>query len=148
MRYISQEKIEELRQELAELKEKRREIAKRLEEAKAQGDLSENMEYAEAREAQAFNEGRIMEIEQILKEAVVISKTKKSDIQVGSKIKVRSEAGNREFTIVGSEDADPASGKISNESPLGKAFIGHKEGDAVEALTPNGKIKYKIVDIL
>ncbi len=148
MRYISQEKIDQLKQELGELRGKRWEIAKRLEEAKAQGDLSENMEYSEAREAQSFNEGRIMEIEQILKEAVVISKAKRTTVQVGSKIKAKSENGVREFMIVGSEDADPAAGKISNESPLGKAFIGQKEGDAVDVLTPNGKVKYKVLSIL
>ena len=148
MQYLSREKVEELKKELGELKNKRMEIAKRLEEARALGDLSENVEYSDAEDAKAFNEGKILEVEQLLKEAVVISnKTKKDVVQVGATVKVKSESGARDFHIVGSEEADPAAGKISNESPLGKAFLGHKVGDAVEAQTPRGNIKYKIISI-
>jgi len=126
----------------------RQEIAKSLEEAKGQGDLSENAEYAEAKENQGFNEGRIMELEQMIKEAVVISKTHKDDkVNVGAVVKAKSGGEAFVFNIVGSEEADPASGKISNESPLGKAFLGHKKGDEVEVETPRGKVKYKIVGI-
>lgn len=147
MRYISKEGLEELKQELQILKQKRREIAERIEESKAMGDLSENTEYQDAREAQAFNEGRIQEIEQMLKEAIVISKTKKDVVQIGSMVKTKSESGSREFTIVGSEEADPEAGKVSNESPLGNAFLGRKVGDLVEVETPRGRVKYKILSI-
>lgn len=148
MQYISSEGLEQLRVELEEFKNKRHEIAKRLEEAKALGDLSENAEYQEAREDQAFNEGKIAELEQTLKEAVVISKNLKKDIvRVGSTVKVKSDNGAQIFSIVGSEEANPIEGKISNESPLGKSFLGSKVGEIVEAETPRGKMKYKILGI-
>lgn len=147
MHYISKEGIEQLKKELAELKEKRKEIANRLEEAKALGDLSENVEYSEARDAQAFNEGKILELSQLLKEAVEINQFKKDIVQVGAKIKVKSENGAREFMIVGSEEADPSVGKISNVSPLGQAFLGHRAGDSVDVETPRGIVKYKILEL-
>lgn len=148
MQYISSEGLEQLKTELEELKKKRHEIAKRLEEAKALGDLSENAEYQEAREDQAFNEGKIAELEQTLREAVVISKNQKKDIvRVGSTVKVKSDNGARTFNIVGSEEANPIEGKISNESPLGKSFLGCKAGETVEAETPRGKMKYTIKSI-
>lgn len=147
MRYISKERLEELKKELTDLKVKRHEIAQRIEEAKAMGDLSENMEYQEALEVQAFNEGRVREIEQILKEAVLVSRTKEEVAQIGSTIKVKSDSQTREFIIVGSAEADPSVGKISHESPMGKAFLNHKINDMVEAETPRGKIKYKIISI-
>lgn len=148
MQYISSEGLEQLKKELEEFKQKRQEIAKRLEEAKALGDLSENAEYQEAREDQAFNEGKIVELEQTLKEAVVISKNVKKDIvRVGATVKVKSDNGMQTFNIVGSEEANPIEGKISNESPLGKSFLGRRAGEAIEAETPRGKIKYKILGI-
>lgn len=147
MHYISKEGIEQLKKQIANYKAKRKEIAERLEEAKALGDLSENVEYSEARDAQAFNEGKIIELEQLLKEAVEIKQSKKDSVQVGTKIKVKSDAGAREFIIVGSEEAEPSIGKISNESPLGRAFLGHKTGDLVEVETPRGRVKYKIIEI-
>lgn len=148
MQYISQEGLDQLKRELEEFKQKRHEIAKRLEEAKALGDLSENAEYQEAREDQAFNEGKIVELEQTLKDAVVISKNVKKDIvRVGATVKVKSDNGTQTFCIVGSEEANPVEGKISNESPLGKSFLGRRAGEAIEAETPRGKIKYKILAI-
>jgi transcription elongation factor GreA len=149
MQYISQEGLEQLKKELEELKGRRQEIAKRLEEAKALGDLSENAEYQEAKEDQAFNEGKIVELAQIINEAVVINKNQKNDIvRVGSTVKVKSDVnGAQTFVIVGSEEANPIEGKVSNESPLGKAFLGRKAGEIAEAETPRGKIKYKILSI-
>ncbi|KKT27246.1 MAG: Transcription elongation factor GreA [Parcubacteria group bacterium GW2011_GWA2_43_9b] len=146
--YLSEEGIQQHRQELEELKLKRQEIATRLEEAKALGDLSENQEYISAREAQAFNEGKILELEQLLRDAVVIDKNHRSGIvHIGSTVEVRANGRSQTLTIVGSEEANPAAGKISNESPLGKAFLGHKAGDAVEVETPGGKTTYKIVSL-
>ena len=149
MQYISQEGLDKHKKELEDLKLKRQEIALRLEEAKALGDLAENVEYSAAKEAQAFNEGKIMELEQLLREAVVIEdNNKKSNIvQIGCTIEVKANGKNKFFTIVGSEEADPANGMISNESPLGSAFLGRKEGEAVEVETPAGKANYKILDI-
>ena len=140
--------MEQHKKELEDLKLKRQEIAQRIEEAKALGDLSENQEYASAREAQAFNEGKILELEQLLRDAIVIDKPRKSSIvHIGSSVEVRANGKAQSFTIVGSEEADPASGKISNESPLGKALLEHKVGDAIEVETPAGKIVYKIAAI-
>jgi len=147
--YISKEGLEQRKKELEELKLKRQEISQRIEEAKALGDLSENQEYASAREAQAFNEGKIIEMEQFLRDVVVIDNKnrKSSDVQIGSTVEVKANGKSREFTIVGSEEADPMAGRISNESPLGKAFLGKKTGQEVEVETPGGKIKYKILTI-
>ncbi len=146
--YISPEGFQDQKKELENLKIKRQEIAKRLEEAKALGDLSENQEYISAREAQAFNEGRILEVEQLLKEAVIIEKTKRgSNVQIGSSVTAKFNGSEKKFQIVGSEEASPAIGKISNESPLGKAFLGRKAGETVEVETPAGKVKYQIISV-
>lgn len=146
--YLSQEGYEQHKQELEDLKFKRQDIANRLEEAKALGDLSENQEYISAKEAQAFNEGKILELEQLLREAQVIEKNRQySSVQVGATIEVQGNGKKQTFVIVGSEEADPAQGKISNESPLGNAFLGHKVGENVEVSTPAGQVKYKIISI-
>ena len=147
--YLSQEGYEQHKQELEDLKFKRQDIANRLEEAKALGDLSENQEYISAKEAQAFNEGKILELEQLLREAQVIEKNRKySSVQVGSTVELQGNGKKQTFAIVGSEEADPAQGKISNESPLGKAFLGHKVGETIEVNTPAGQVKYKIISIV
>lgn len=147
--YVSEESLKELGKELEVLRTaKRREIAERIKEAKALGDLSENAEYQEAKEAQAINEGRIIELEDLMRRTVVIKKRKELErVWIGSTVEVKSNAGHRTLTIVGSEEADPGNGYISNESPLGQAFLGKKVGEEAEAETPNGKIKYKIVSI-
>lgn len=148
--YISEEGLSKLKKQLEESKTvKRQEIAERLEEAKKMGDLSENAEYTEAREAQEFNEREIAELEELVKKAVVIGKPKdKDEIQIGSTFVAKSHGKEHEFTIVGSEEADPMSGKISNESPLGKSFLGKKKGDEVKAKTPKGEVKYTIEKII
>ncbi len=156
MKYISREGLEKLKEELKERKTARRqEIAQRLEEAKGLGDLSENTEYQSAKETQAFNEGRIMELEEIVKNSVLIEKSKGGKgkkVGVGSIVEVkindrRSLPKKHQFTIVGSQEADPTEGKISNESPLGKAFFDKVVGDIIEVETPKGKVKYKIISI-
>lgn len=152
-KYISQEDLDKLKTELQELKTvKRKEITERIEEAKSLGDLSENAEYLESREAQAFNEGRIRELEETIKNSVIIgeqkSKSGGSAIQVGDTIDVKNEKGEKlTYTIVGSSGADPAQNKISNESPLGRAFLFRIPGEEVEVHTPMGKMKYKILGI-
>ena len=148
MKYISSQKLKELKKELEELKEKRKEISKKIYDAQDRGDISESAEYTEAKEAQAFNEGRIQGIKQIINDAVIVSKKSKCDlVDVGCQVIVKNKDGKREFTIVGSEEADPAQGKISNESPLGRAFLGKKKGDEVKVQTPRGRAHYKIVQI-
>lgn len=147
--FISEEGLEKLKKEVQELKTaKRQEIAQRLQDAKALGDLSENAEYLEAKEAQAFNESKIIELEEVIRNTVLIEKNhKKNIVQIGSTIEVKSKNGQEKFVIVGSEEADPLEGKISNESPLGKSFLDHKVGDQIEVQTPGGAAKYEIVKI-
>ncbi len=147
--YLSQEGLEKLKQGLHELKtKKRQEIAARLEHAKSLGDLSENAEYQETKEEQEMMEQRIAELEERVREAVVMHKPTKTDsVRVGSTVVVSSSHGEEIYTILGSEEADPARGKISNESPLGKAFLEHKAGDKVEVRTPAGVMVYTIAEI-
>ena len=147
--YFSQEGLEKLKQELDQrITTQRPEIAQRIKEAKELGDLSENAEYAEAKEAQALNEGRIEEIKSILEKAIVISDTHAGGkIDVGSTIKVESKSTSRSFVIVGASESNPAEGRISNESPLGAAFLGRKKGDTVNVKTPKGVVEYKILEV-
>lgn len=147
--YLSQEGLEKLKQELAERKGTiRADITRRILAAKELGDLSENAEYLEAKEAQGFNEGRIAELEETIKEAVVINHGGRHEaVAVGATIRVESAHGQQQFTIVGPAESDPAQGFISNESPLGSAFLGHKAGEAVEVKTPTGVGKYKILEV-
>lgn len=144
--YISAEGLEKLKRELEEAKTvKRREIAERLESAKALGDLSENAEYHEAKEAQSLNESKIQELEEVLRDVVVITKPAQTKtVQIGSTIEVDSSRGRETFTIVGSEEADPPAGRISNESPLGQAFLGRAMGETIEIKAPGGVTSYKI----
>jgi len=148
--YFSREGLEKLKKELEERRTIiRAEITRRILAAKELGDLSENAEYAEAKEAQGFNEGRIIELEETVKEAVVINPNQRSDIiVVGSTVRVVSTHGDQKFTIVGPVESNPTEGFISNESPLGSAFIGHKKNDEVEVKTPSGIVKYKITAVL
>lgn len=150
--YLSAKRLEELKGELDLLRDvKRKEIAKRIEEAKSLGDLSENAEYHEAREEQAFNEGKIREIEELLRDATIIEEEKsrrKKIVSVGDTIEVRkNEEEKEEFMIVGSNEADPLNGKISNESPLGRALLDRTLKEEVVVKTPSGDIHYKIIKI-
>jgi len=148
--YISQEGYKKLKKELAELKNiKRREVAERIQIAREQGDLSENGEYEEAKDEQAFIEGRILELEKKLKKAIIVKKrTNQYKIGIGSRVHLMLGEEKVQYEIVGSNEADPSIGKISNESPLGDALKGKKKDDQVEVIMPNGrKNKYKVVDI-
>lgn len=147
--YLTKERLEELGQELDNLKNKSRvEVAERLKHAKEYGDLSENSEYAEAREEQAVVETRIFELEDLLKKAVIIKKSESVDkVSVGSSVTVKKGDKFLKYEIVGSYEAKPEDGKISDESPLGKAFMGHKVGDDVNVTTPAGQIAYQITKI-
>lgn len=149
VRFITEEGFKKIKEELENRKTSvRQSIADAIKEAKEQGDLSENAEYSEAKRQQAENEARIAELEFMLKESTVVSHEKGKDtVQMGSKVKVKFNGNEMEFRIVGSNEANPGEMKISNESPMGKAFMGHKKDDAVEVETPAGRIKYKILDV-
>src|SRR6185436_19185755 len=145
--YLTPEGEIKLKAELAELKGPRREeLAQRLRSAIQMGDLSENADYHKAKEDQAFLEGRIQEIEAALRTAVIIEKQHGDTVNVGSHVTVQEEDFDPEtFYVVGAKEADPRNGRISNESPIGNALMGHKAGDIVEAETPGGKLKFKIL---
>lgn len=143
--FVSAEGITKLREELEDLvRVQRKKIAAALKEAKEFGDLSENASWDDAKERQAFIEGRISEIENILKNAVAIEKGKGGAVSVGSTVHVELETGEQKFEIVGSTEANPEQGRISNESPIGRALLGKKPGDEVEVEVPAGTMTYKI----
>jgi len=145
---ISQEGYNKLKEELESMSTvKRREIADRIESAKELGDLSENAEYSDAKEAQAFNEGRISEIANLLKNLKVVGAGAKGEVNMGSKVTVESNGVTKTFTVVSFNEADPLVGKISNESPLGIAINGKKAGDSVCFSTPRGESCYKILKV-
>lgn len=148
-KFITEEGLKKIKDELENRKVAiRQSIANAIKEAKEQGDLSENAEYSEAKRQQAENEARIAELEFMLKESTVVKYDKTSGgVQMGSKVKVKFNGSEMEFQIVGSNEANPNELKISNESPMGKAFMGHSKGDKVEVDTPAGKMKYEILDV-
>jgi transcription elongation factor GreA len=148
--YFSPEGLEKLKKELEERKGPiRAEITRKISDAKELGDISENAEYTEAKESQGFNEGRIAELEEIIKNAVVIGPDHKHEVvAIGSTVRVESVHGKQKFTIVGAAESDPVQGFISNESPLGTAFLGHRKDEEIEVRTPSGMMKYKILEIL
>lgn len=148
--YLTAEGEAKLKAELLELKGPRRdELSKRLRAAIQMGDLSENADYHKAKEDQGFLEGRIQEIEYLLRNAVIIEKSTSNDIVgVGSHVTIRE--GNfpsETYHLVGAKEADPRHGKISNESPIGRALMDHRVGEIVEVETPAGRIKLKILKI-
>lgn len=145
---LTSEGLQKLKSELEHLLEVRRpEVLERLQRAKELGDTADNAEYEEAQNEQAFVEGRIIELERMLKDAEVIPKEKSraTNVKFGSKVTVTTEDGEkRKYTIVGSPESDPAEGKISNESPVGKSLMGKHVGDEVEVEAPKGPFKLKI----
>src|SRR5215210_4711561 len=147
--YLTPEGVAKLQEELAELTGPRREeLSQRLRSAIQMGDLSENADYHKAKEDQAFLEGRIQEIEAALRSAVIIEKKHSDIVTVGSSVTIQEEDFPPEtYDLVGAKEADPRNGKISNESPIGRALMDHKVGDIVETETPNGKIALKILKV-
>ena len=149
---LTQEGYNKLEEELEYLKTvKRKEITEKIKVALGYGDLSENSEYDEAKNDQAFTEGRIIQLENMLKNAVVVDESEiaKDKVSVGSIVKVMDYEFDEEveYTIVGSAEADPMNFKISNESPVGSALIGKKVGDVVEVAVPSGVSKFEILEI-
>ncbi len=148
--YLTPEGADKLRKELKELKGPRRnELAARLRHAVSQGDLSENADYISAKEDQAFLEGRIQELDIILKDATIIDrKASSNNVGVGSTVVVQNEGEAEEtFHIVGEKEADPRNGKISHKSPIGKSLMGKGVGEVAVAETPGGKLEFKILKL-
>lgn len=148
VQYLTEEGALELRRELDDLKTvKRPQLAAKLKEAIAQGDLSENADYHDAKEQQAFLEGRIKQLEELLRSATIIDylDEQASGITVGMEVTVQEEGEKPEkYVIVGAAEASPRDGRISNESPLGRALLGKKVGDKIQVDAPSGKIVFKI----
>lgn len=147
---ITREGYNKLKEELDFLSTaKRKEIAERIERAKELGDLSENAEYSEAKDAQALNEGRILELAGILKNVTIVESigNKKGEVDMGSKVTASINGKEKVYEIVSFNEADPLNGKISNESPLGMAFLSKKKGDEVKVDTPKGEMSYKIINV-
>lgn len=148
-KFLTPEGLKKLEEELEMRKrEMRQKIALIIKEAKEQGDLSENAEYTEAKRQQADNERRIMELENTIRTSQVSSFVKGSKtVQMGSKVTVKLNGEEQTFDVVGSNEADPLGGKISNESPIGKAIMGKKAGDKVKVQTPSGEKEYRILEV-
>lgn len=147
---LTHEGLQKLNDELKYLiNEKRKEVIERIREAAAHGDLSENADYAQAREEQSFIEGRIQEIEEMIKNAEIIhASTQHNIVTIGSTVKVNVGGKERTYTIVGSNEANPGEGKISNESLVGKGLLGKKVGEKVTVQAPAGPVEYEITEIV
>jgi transcription elongation factor GreA len=147
--FLTQQGVDELSTELKELVGQRGQIAERIKTAREFGDLSENAEYTSARQEQERVEGRIAEIEHILQNVEIIEKKKDNgEVGLGSTVKLKNHgSGTKEFQVVGTVEADPMNGKISDESPIGQALLGKKVGEEVEINTPAETTVYKVVEI-
>jgi transcription elongation factor GreA len=149
--YLTPEGAEDLRRELDELLNIRRPaLAQKLKEAVAEGDLKENADYHDAKEQQAFLEGRIQYVENVLRSAAIIDNSGPADeVRLGSLVTIIEEGIDEEeaYSIVGAAEANPREGKISHESPIGSALLGHKKGEKVRVKTPNGEVIFKIKKI-
>ena len=149
--YLTAEGVKKFQEELDYLINVRRpEVARQIAEAKADGDISENAGYDEAKNTQAFVEGRVLTVKNILSSAVIIHKNgSKETVDIGAKVTIRDvEYGDQEtYTIVGSTEVDPRNGRISLKSPIGRALMGHRKGERVQVQTPGGGAEYEIVTI-
>lgn len=146
--YLTQEGLAELKKEHEELSKIRRPaVVERVSQARDQGDLSENAEYHAAREELSFIDGRIDELEELLKNVVIIQDTKGETVALGSKVTLKVNGKDEVYSVVGEWEADPRERKISHESPLGKALIGKKVGETAEVTAPAGKITYTVISV-
>jgi len=147
---LTREGRDRLLKELEELKSRRKEIAERIHHAQELGTSQADAEYEDAKQEQGMVEGRILEIEEILRRAVLIDEDQVHSagrVVVGSRVEVEQDGVRRVFQIVGVPEADPSAGKISNESPIGRALLGHQAGDVVEVNVPKGVVKLKILKV-
>ncbi|MCX6779677.1 MAG: transcription elongation factor GreA [Candidatus Magasanikbacteria bacterium] len=147
--YLTKESLQNLTTELETLRNKTiPDIARRIDEAKQQGDLSENAEYHQAREDMSWTQSRVQELDQLIQNAQIIEKSANHDtVSIGSTVTVKINGKTKDYTIVGPQEIDPSKGYISNESPLGQAFLKHKVKDKIEVTTPAGKNVYEISSI-
>lgn len=148
--YLTEAGLEAKKKELEELKLVRRpEVINALKEARALGDLSENAEYDAARNLQAEVEGKIKELEVMIDNAIIVKDVDKNKVSIGSTVKIEyvEDQDTDIYSIVGSSEADPFENKISNESPIAKALLGHKVGDTVSVESPNGSYEIKVIEI-
>ncbi len=149
VQYLTEASLKNLKAEIETIRNKTiPDIARRIDEAKQQGDLSENAEYHQAREDMSWIQGRVQELEQLIQNAEIITKSTSNDtVSVGSTVTVKVNGKTKDYTIVGPQEIDPLKGYISNESPLGQAFLKREVKDKVEVVTPAGKQVYEIVAI-
>jgi transcription elongation factor GreA len=149
VQYLTQKKLEELELELKNIKEMRiPDLANRIDEAKQLGDLSENAEYHAARDEMAWTQSRAKEINYIIENSSIIEEDLKGgSVTIGSNLTVEINGKQKSYTLVGAQEADPIVGKISNESPLGAAFLGKKSGDRVTVVVPTGEQEYKVISV-
>jgi transcription elongation factor GreA len=146
--YLTQGGLKNLKEEYDQLVNvRRKEVAEKLQKARELGDISENAAYDAARDEQAFVEGRIAELDGLLKNVEVVEQEKAGAVQVGSRVRVHLDGNEQEFQIVGAPEANPLDGKISHESPLGQALLGKKVGEKVEITAPDGKLTYHVLEI-
>jgi transcription elongation factor GreA len=146
--YITVEGLEKLKKQLAEIKQKLKTVSIKIKEAREMGDLSENAEYHEAKNEQSFLMGKEQELEQKVKNAQIIKNDCKSEIvQIGCTVEIEDDGEKMKYQIVGSDEADPISGRISIDSPIGSALIGHRKGDQVEVKTPAGVSVCRILGV-
>jgi transcription elongation factor GreA len=146
--YLTAEGLEKLKAELEHLiSVERPRVAQRIHDAKLDGDITENAEYEDAKQEQSFLEGRIATLEAQLKNAEVIEHVNGDRVGIGSTVRIKGDEGEEEFVIVGSAEAAPREGRISNESPVGAALMGHKKGDKVTVQAPAGAVTYTLVSI-
>jgi len=146
--YVTNEGLTKIKEELDQLvKVGRKEVAEKLQKARDLGDISENAAYSAARDEQSFTEGRISELQDILKRIEVVEEVEEGKVAIGSTVRVHLDGDVQEFKIVGAPEADPANGKISHESPLGQALMDKKVGDHVEVKAPVGKLKYHVLEV-
>ncbi len=139
--------LEKIQKELAGLKERRKQVVERIRAAREYGDLAENSEYEDAKNEQSFVEGRILELEEILRRAKVVAKNGTDKVEIGSTVVLKMDGHTIEYTLVGAAESDPASGKISTESPLGHSLLDKTKGEKVEINTPKGKMTCEIIAI-
>jgi transcription elongation factor GreA len=147
--YLSKQGLEDLKAEhIKRMTQIRKEIAEKISAAKELGDLSENFEYHEAKEQQGLNESRVIQLADMIRDAVIVEDSVGgTNLGLGSTFVVEVNGGHKTYSLVGSNESDPLAGKISNESPIGLAFMGHEVGDVVEIQTPGGSMTYKIISI-
>jgi transcription elongation factor GreA len=146
--YLTREGLEKLKTELHHLVTvERPRVAARIHDAKLDGDITENAEYEDAKQEQSFLEGRIATLEAQIKNAEIIEHVNGDRVRIGSRVKLSGADGEEEFTIVGSAEASPRDGRISNESPVGAALMGHKKGDRVTVQAPAGPIEFTVISI-